>query len=902
MLDEASGEIAALRQRLAASEAAAAEAVERQQQLATSAQTLTDRCTALGSRLSQSEQRCHGLERALAEASERARAADAAEQRAADALAERERSSRTALEELRQTLAARETALAEALAARETDLARLEAAVAAREQLTARLSDAERAHAASMAAARESAAGLEEAAARLAALEQAHDEARAGDAAATAQAAELRDEVATLRAALAQERGDATAALDEALSDVAAVRMQLADGERELAALHAALAEREEAVAERDDLRRQLAVLGEDAAMVAPRCAAAEAERDALAVAVAQLQDQLLRAAGEHEEWRSRAARLEEGMLAARETESRLRAELSGRGERLGAAESQLERLAAARDRLVEELALAQQQLGASRTTGEQLEARVAASERAAEAARERHAELEAQALVLQQQLVDGEGRLAALASQRDEALGARDSLAAMLESERARMVEPPAAAPGDALAALQERLVESEAEAADLRVQVSSLGALRDALQGEREDMRRRLAGAEEAERQKGELARLQARLEEVERQQADATQRHSQAVSLYMLELNQRSDALHQRDLEVQRLQEQLRVVESAVEDGAAQLSSLRRERDLYELQVRELESQRPRQRPVEAPVAIDDDLLDAVEETVAEALPLEPEPVATEMRLVDSKPAPAAAAPVKPVRRVQSTDEPRLVIHVEDHDALRDAVRAEVERCGGLQYTALCDCSTDVPGIDPLLAVNLLAKDCDPLEAICDARWGMQEPRAFTYLASGTRGVIAGVTDIIPHPFSPDDCATRLLERPGGTQRLLMVSDKIEVMNEIRAVLNRVKCSTSVALDGRQAYDLVSMVKPDAILIDLTLPRAEGIRLVNRLRSDAKTATIPIIFALGEALDLARFRADATRVLADCRFSPQDLSSDVARVLVDWQNDQDGLRATG
>jgi hypothetical protein len=67
-----------------------------------------------------------------------------------------------------------------------------------------------------------------------------------------------------------------------------------------------------------------------------------------------------------------------------------------------------------------------------------------------------------------------------------------------------------------------------------------------------------------------------------------------------------------------------------------------------------------------------------------------------------------------------------------------------------------------------------------------------------------------------------------------------------------------------------------------------------------LVNRLRSDAKTATIPIIFALGEALDLGA-SAPTRRVLADCRFSVTDLSSDT-RVLLDWQNDQDGLRAAG
>jgi CheY-like chemotaxis protein len=428
----------------------------------------------------------------------------------------------------------------------------------------------------------------------------------------------------------------------------------------------------------------------------------------------------------------------------------------------------------------------------------------------------------------------------------------------------------------------------------------VASLSAAREALHAEGELLRRRLAAADEAEPLQDEVARLRALQEELERQQADATQRHSQAVSLYMLELNQRSEALHQRDLEIQRLQEQLRVVESAVEDGAAQLATLRRERDLYELQVRQLETVRP--HAGDESVAADEDLAAATADeadAVADLPAVEAErAAATELRLVETAPAPARAGR----RRVAAPDEPRLIVHVEDQAALRDVVRAEVERCSGLKYAAFADCDAEVPGVEPLLAVNLLAADCDPMEAICDARWGLHEPRAFTYLAVGSRGVIAGLTEIIPHPFSPDDCATRLLERPGGTQRLLMVSDKIEVMNEIRAVLNRVRCSTSVALDGRQAYDLVSMVKPDAILIDLTLPRAEGIRLVNRLRGDAKTVGIPIIFALGEALDMARFRAEAARVLADCRFAAQDLGTAMARVLADWQSDQDNLRAAG
>ncbi|MGH7788446.1 MAG: response regulator, partial [Candidatus Binatia bacterium] len=240
--------------------------------------------------------------------------------------------------------------------------------------------------------------------------------------------------------------------------------------------------------------------------------------------------------------------------------------------------------------------------------------------------------------------------------------------------------------------------------------------------------------------------------------------------------------------------------------------------------------------------------------------------------------------------------------VVWHVEDQVPLREAVRTEVQRCARAHYAALGDAEAEAPVGPPLLAVNLLARDIDPLAVICDPRWGLREPRAFTYLAAGARGVVAGMVDFIPHPFEPDECATRLLERPGGTQRLLMVSDKIEVMNEIRAVLNRVKCSTSLALDGRQAFDLVGIVKPDAILIDLTLPRAEGLRLINRLRSDPKTVGISIIFALGEALDLARFRSEAARVLADSQFSQEELATALNQVLTEVSNEAEAMREAG
>ncbi len=857
--------------RAVTAEQALAAATARIEGLAADARTLMDRCTQLGGRLSESEARGLALADAAAAADQRAEAARAAEARAQAALAEREAASARALGQLRETLAAREVALREALDAGATAAARLDALASERDGLAARLAE--------LAAAQEAlAAELTDGAARLAILSGERDEALAAATREAQDHAATREMLATRTAEQRAERRDAAAALDEAVAEIGVLRDQLAARER---ALHAA----GNAAAERDAARAQLAALGDDPAALLPRCTAAEAARAELAAELERVRDaaQLLERDGD--ETRERADRLEAGILAAQQTERELRSELAALAERLATAE-------AAAD-------------------GHALAERLAAAERAAELARERQARLQEQALELQQQLLDDEGRFAGLAVERDEAVRAREMLGAELAAAReaAAAHERERRAADARGQALEERLVSAERERDELQAQLASLAAIRDALQSERADLQRRLRSAEEAEHYKDEVARLQARLDEVERQQADAAQRHSQAVGLYMLELNQRSEALHQRDLELQRLTEQLRIVEAAVEDGTDQIARLRGERDrladaLGDPAVpRDADTSAP---PSAAADGVEDDAgLEAAAAAAlaviagAESVATEPE-TARPSTVTELRPADRAATvtPLRPPAR--RADGPRRVVHVEDHALLREALRGEVERWPGLSYVAHGPDGGDAEGA-ALLVVNLLARECDPLATICDGRWAPQEPRAFIYFATGGRGIVGGMMDVIPHPFSPDECATRLLGRPGGTQRLLMVSDKIELMNDIRTVLNRVQCSTSVALDGRQAFDLVGMVKPDAILIDLTVPRAEGVRLIARLRAEPKTARLPIILALGEPLDLGAFRADATRILTEARLTPQDLTTGVGQVLGEWHTEHSQMRAT-
>jgi CheY-like chemotaxis protein len=55
---------------------------------------------------------------------------------------------------------------------------------------------------------------------------------------------------------------------------------------------------------------------------------------------------------------------------------------------------------------------------------------------------------------------------------------------------------------------------------------------------------------------------------------------------------------------------------------------------------------------------------------------------------------------------------------------------------------------------------------------------------------------------------------------------------------------------------ANDGIEGIALTQSQKPDLILLDVMMPRMDGIEAVNRLKSDPETAAIPVILLSAKA----------------------------------------------
>jgi len=85
-------------------------------------------------------------------------------------------------------------------------------------------------------------------------------------------------------------------------------------------------------------------------------------------------------------------------------------------------------------------------------------------------------------------------------------------------------------------------------------------------------------------------------------------------------------------------------------------------------------------------------------------------------------------------------------------------------------------------------------------------------------------------------------------------------MIVDDDPSNRSLLRAILEVEGHSVIEAADGEQALDLIKPSPlPDIVVTDLMMPILTGVELINRLQSEPRTATIPIVVISGD-YDLA------------------------------------------
>jgi CheY-like chemotaxis protein len=80
--------------------------------------------------------------------------------------------------------------------------------------------------------------------------------------------------------------------------------------------------------------------------------------------------------------------------------------------------------------------------------------------------------------------------------------------------------------------------------------------------------------------------------------------------------------------------------------------------------------------------------------------------------------------------------------------------------------------------------------------------------------------------------------------------GDKFALIVDDDGNTCDILSRALGTLGIQTRVAGDGLEAMDIISKEVPDLILLDVMMPRMDGLSMLVRLRKDPQTSRIPVI----------------------------------------------------
>lgn len=94
----------------------------------------------------------------------------------------------------------------------------------------------------------------------------------------------------------------------------------------------------------------------------------------------------------------------------------------------------------------------------------------------------------------------------------------------------------------------------------------------------------------------------------------------------------------------------------------------------------------------------------------------------------------------------------------------------------------------------------------------------------------------------------------------------ERVLIVEDNEKNLKLFRDVLTATGYVTLEAGTGEEALELAVSDNPALVLMDVQLPGMDGVQTLGRLRSDPRTASIPVLALTAQAM-----HADRKRFLA-------------------------------
>ncbi len=151
---------------------------------------------------------------------------------------------------------------------------------------------------------------------------------------------------------------------------------------------------------------------------------------------------------------------------------------------------------------------------------------------------------------------------------------------------------------------------------------------------------------------------------------------------------------------------------------------------------------------------------------------------------------------------------------------------------------------------------------------------------------------RAQALGVFKFISRPFLPEEIveAVHAAEIESRVERVLIIDDQPEHARLIQQLLSEYgQFRVFTARSGMEGIGMVARRRPNLIILDLRMPEMDGFDVVQELRGNPETATIPILIVTAETLT----SAERERLLNIAILYKANISTESYRELLDGVN---------
>jgi len=119
---------------------------------------------------------------------------------------------------------------------------------------------------------------------------------------------------------------------------------------------------------------------------------------------------------------------------------------------------------------------------------------------------------------------------------------------------------------------------------------------------------------------------------------------------------------------------------------------------------------------------------------------------------------------------------------------------------------------------------------------------------------------------------------------------SRKLLIADDEPNILLSLEYLLRREGYQVSIARDGQEALEAVNRDCPELLLLDVMMPRKNGIEVCQDLRTDERFASLKILMltAKGRDTDVAKGLALGADAYMTKPFSTKELVDKVRELL--------------